>query len=116
MDFEEEIDRLGQYFTTNGWLLHLTETESKSFLANKFIEKLEVVRELREIRYLPLPLLERYSLEIRDKLQPILLKHYLDLRFRFNFTIPVLGVPFLARGKLPNHLCSEIICLFHCLD
>lgn len=50
MDFVKEINRLRQYLITIGYPLHMFETRLKRFLAGKFSKRVEVTKELKEIR------------------------------------------------------------------
>ncbi len=55
LTFDKEIGRFKQYFTSNGYPLHLFETTVKRLLYNRFTQNLSSNKTAKEIKYITLP-------------------------------------------------------------
>ena len=114
-NFNEEINRLKQYFANNCYPNNLVDKMVKRFLNNKFdnTSKNSVVN--NEIKYITLPFQGHFSYYIRNKLQRLLKLHFPDINFRFIFTNSLtVGSFFKHKDRMPDKLCSKVVYEYCC--
>ena len=113
--FHDEIKKLGQYFTNNGYPMYLFDNMVRKLLHHKLNPKLPKHLVEKDIRYVNLPFYGYVSYNLRKYLNNLFVKTYPQCDFRFIFTNPnTVSRFFPFKDRIPDLLCSNIVYKFQC--
>ena len=115
--FCNELSFLRTFFSNNGYLMHIIESNIRNFLNNKFIPKPLIITVPKKTIYFSLPYYSSQSEVMANKLRQSLEQIYPQLKLHFsltnNFTVKSY---FSYKDKLPCDLLSNTIYEYKCGD
>ena len=117
ISFHEELERLKDYFHSNGYALPLIEKHIKRFINNRFDNNRQKIEIEKETKYITLPFQGYFSYQLRNTLSSLLRKHIPDVNYKFIFVNRnTIGSLFKVKDNIPDSLCSDIVYRFSCPD
>ena len=114
-NFDNEMKFLHDYFVKNSYPSYLFFKVLRFFLDKKHAPQVQMLTVNKDVRYIRLPYIGKFSLEVKSKLQAILRNTYPQIKFQFIFCNNFTLGSFLRSGSfLPQDLRSSVTYLFTC--
>ena len=114
-NFHTEMMFLHDYFLKNSYPSYLFFKVLRFFLDKKHVSQVQKLTVNKDVRYIRLPYIGKFSLEVKNKLQAILRNTYPQIKFQFIFCNNFTLGSFLRNSSfLPQDLRSSVVYLFTC--
>ena len=113
--FDEEVNKLREYFLRNSYLSFLFDRILRQFLNNKYSLKDRLTTVRKDVRYFKFPFLGHHSYVIRKRLQTVLKHTFPQIDFTIIFTNDFTVGSVLQKTKeKPFNLTSNVVYMFSC--